>query len=188
MHLRQVNKDKDELNKSAEIDITTYDEESSRELPSFLIPHTSPFLTDLKIFGTILQLLIVLIYLGLIIINILNINFYCQVFREYNFFSYKCALEKCHYILMSVSLVIINLITSALLYYDYYQGKKGGYRLSDYFLYFIAWAGGWIPILTCLKYTDYKHFKKNSKSMFYYIVATSIFSITTPGLYVLFTY
>lgn len=189
MFKRNLINDKEELNKSTESDSTKYDEESSRDLPAMRIfQRESPFLADLKFFGAILQSSVAFIYLILIAINILNVNFYCSMFQDHNMFNYRCVLEKCHYILMSLTYLAINALTSCFLYYDYLQAKKGGYRLSDYFLYFSAWAGAWIPMLIGLSYTNYKYQKKNPKAMLYYTAFISLMSITTPGLYVLLTY
>ena len=148
-----------------------------------------PLISDVKIFGAIFQIGIAGIFLGLITINILNINYYCRLFQDYNSFrSSSCILGKCHYYLMAISFGIINSITSLLIFYDYFQAKKRGYRLNDYFLYFMAWSGGWIPLLASLNYTDYRLFKKNAQTMFNLIIMFSIISITSPALYIILAY
>jgi hypothetical protein len=95
-------------------------------------------LTDIKVFGLLFQILIGAFFILLIVLNVFNINHYCKLFLEENSFRCECVLGKCHYYLMGISLAIINIITAFLLAYDYNQAKKKGYRLNEYFLYFLG--------------------------------------------------
>ena len=95
-------------------------------------------LNDIKVFGILFQVLFGVFFIGLIALNVFNINHYCKLMLEENSFRCKCTLEKCHYNLMGISFGIINLMTGILLTYDYNQAKKKGYRLNEYFLYFIG--------------------------------------------------
>lgn len=142
---------------------------------------------DLKIYGTVIQSFIVIAFLGLITVNFFNVNSYCQKLLESNSFRCNCVLEKCHYYLMGISLSIINVITVLLMTYDYYQFKKEGYRLNDYFLYFLAWSGGWIPIICMFTFTGYKLSRTTSENqkMIKLFILFSVISVTSVCFYVI---
>ena len=146
MYKRSVRDQKfspDDEDKSNDEPYTSLDLESNRNSPNKHFEPDNEFrkeamINDVKIFGILFQILICAGFFGLIVLNVFNINYYCQTMLEENGFRCKCNLAKCHYYLMSISLAIINVITSMLVTYDFFQAKKRGYRLHEYFLYFIG--------------------------------------------------
>jgi len=142
---------------------------------------------DLKIYGNVIQSFIAIAFLGMIAINFFNVSNYCQKLLESNSFRCSCVLEKCHYYMMGISLAIINVITLLLMAYDYNQYRIGAYRLNDYFLYFLAWSGGWIPIICMFAFTGYKQSRNttDNQRILKLLILFSVTSVTSACLYVM---